>query len=54
MYVKWKNIKDNPIEFYSDNKVTICNTTLNSILDQVLETNAKTHELKSQFSITKS
>ncbi|WP_024655188.1 DUF603 domain-containing protein [Borrelia hispanica] len=54
MRQKWENIKDNPKEFFSESKVTICKTTLNSILDRVLETNAKARELKSQFSIAKS
>ncbi|WP_041177090.1 DUF603 domain-containing protein, partial [Borrelia crocidurae] len=54
MRQKWEIIKDNLQEFYSDNKVTICKTTLNSILDRVLENNAKARELKSKFSITKS
>ncbi|AHH07937.1 Hypothetical protein BCD_1871 (plasmid) [Borrelia crocidurae DOU] len=54
MRQKWESSQDNSTEFYSDNKVTICKITLNSILDRVLKTNAKAHELKSQFSITKS
>ncbi|WP_025401060.1 DUF603 domain-containing protein [Borrelia crocidurae] len=54
MRQKWESSKDNPKEFDSDNKITICKTTLNSILDRVLETNAKARELKSQFSIAKS
>ncbi|WP_038363965.1 DUF603 domain-containing protein [Borrelia persica] len=54
MRQKWISIRDNPKEFGSNTKVTICEDTFKSILDRALEVNAKARELKSQFSIAKS